>query len=59
MVPHWEETDLSLEVVDLDPVVLEQVSSVVVAVGLDWVVQVPIQAGKVESVGFVDLAVAL
>ena len=48
---------MSLEVVDLDPVALEQVSSVVVAVDLDWVVQVPIQAGKVEPVGFADLAV--
>ena len=59
LVPHQEETDLGLGVAGLDPVALEQVSSVVVAVGLDWVVQVPIQAGKVESVGFVDLAVAL
>ena len=37
---------MSLEVVDLDPVALEQVSSVVVAVDLDGVVQVPIQAER-------------
>ena len=48
---------MSLEVVDLDSVALEQVSSVVVAVDLDWVVQVPIQAESVEPVGFADLAV--
>ena len=42
----------------MDPVALELASLVAVVVGLDWVVQVPIQAGKVESVGFVDLAVA-
>ena len=35
---------MSLEAVDLDPVALEQVSSVVVEGDLDWVVLVPIQA---------------
>ena len=58
-MPHWEETDLSLGVVGLDPVALELASLVVVAVDLDWVVQVPIQAESVETVGFVDLAVVL
>ena len=56
-MPHQEETDLSLGVVGLDPVVLELASLVAAVVGLDWVVQVPIQAGKVEPVGFADLAV--
>ena len=58
-MPHQEETDLSLGVVGLDPVALELASLVAAVVGLDWVVQVPIQAESVESVGFVDLAVAL
>ena len=56
-MPHWEETDLSLGVVGLDPVALELASLVAAVVGLDWVVQVPIQAESVESVGFADLAV--
>ena len=43
----------------MDPVALELASLVAAVVGLDWVVQVPIQAESVESVGFVDLAVAL
>ena len=50
---------MSLGVAGLDPVALELASLVVVAVDLDWVVQVPIQAESVETVGFVDLAVVL